>query len=250
VHIPGIISGGMSYLASPRRRRRMTWLGAVLGVAVAVVIVVAVFPNTGGNLSQKHSNVPVQRVQVEKEVPMTRQRRAAVDELFDRFVPAAIERKNPGGAYDLVTAQGHAGGTRADWRNGQLPVYAYDAKGTTFHGYIVEGSYAKEMDLELDLQPRSPHDGPVAYAVTLKQVGGRWLIDSIYPRTAYGPTEPVKGGKEPEPGQQPDASIPQAKTGVAWLLIAGLVLLILGAPAIFFLTQWWSGRRHRSRFAD
>ena len=228
----------------------MTWLGSFLLVAVAIVFVVILFPNTSGNGPQHFSNTPVQRVQVDKQVPMTRARRAAANELFDRFVPAAIERKDPGAAYDLVTAQGRDGLTRKDWQNGQLPVYAYDAKGTTFHGYVVEGSYAKEMDLELDLQPRSPKEGPVAYAVTLKQVGGRWLIDSIYPRTSYGPTEPVKGGGKEPAGQQPDASIPQAKTGVAWLLIAGLAVLILGVPAVFFVTQWWSGRRHRSRFAD
>ena len=227
----------------------MAWLGGFMGIAFAVLLLVIFFPNTSGSGPGHFSNTPVQRVQVEKQVPVTRQRRAAVNELFDRFVPAAIERKDPGAAYDLVTAQGHSGVTREEWRHGQLPVYAYDAKGTTFHGYIVEGSYAKEMDLELDLQPRSPKDAPVAYAVTLKQVGGRWLIDSIYPRTSYGPVEPVKGGKEPV-GGQPDASIPQAKTGVAWLLIGGLVVLILGVPAVFFVTQWWSGRRHRSRFAD
>ncbi|HET7352707.1 MAG TPA: hypothetical protein VFJ11_01500 [Gaiellaceae bacterium] len=239
----------MSVVASPRRRRRLAWLGGFLVVAVAIVFLVTLFPNTSGFGPQHFSNTPVQRVQVEKQVPVTRERRAAVNELFDRFVPAAVERKDPGAAYDLVTAQGRSGLTREDWRNGQLPVYAYDARGTTFHGWIVEGSYAKEMDLELDLQPRSPKDGPVAYAVTVKQVGGRWLIDSIYPRTSYAPTSPAARGKEPA-GQQPDASIPQAKTGVAWLLIAGLVVLILGAPAVFFFTQWRSGRRHRSRFAD
>ncbi len=227
----------------------MAWLGGVLGVAVAVAILAVVLPNTGGSGPGHFTNTPVQRVQVEKQVPFTRQRRAAVNELFDRFVPAAIERKDPGAAYDLVTAQGHSGVTREEWRHGQLPVFAYDARGTTFHGYVVEGSYAKELDLELDLQPRSPKAGPVAYAVTLKQVGGRWLIDTIYPRTSYGPVEPVKGGKEPV-ARQPDASLPQGKTGVAWLLIAALVVLILGVPAVFFFTQWWSGRRHRSRFVD
>jgi hypothetical protein len=243
--------GEMSVLASPRRRRRMAWLGGFMGVAAAVLLVVIFLPGTSGNGPQHFSNTPVQRVQVERQVPMTRARRAAANRLFDRFVPAAVERKDPGAAYDLMTEQGRDGLTRKDWQNGQLPVYAYDAKGTTFHGYVVEGSYAREMDLELDLQPRSPKDGPVAYAVTLKQVDGRWLIDSIYPRTSYGPTEPVKagGGKQPA-GQQPDASIPQAKTGVAWILIGGLVILILGAPAVFFVTQWWSSRKHRSRFAD
>jgi hypothetical protein len=227
----------------------MMWLGGFLAVAVVVVFLVTLFPNTSGYHRDVFSKTPVQRVQVDKQVPMTPARRAAVNELFDRFVPAAIERKDPGAAYDLVTAQGHSGETRKDWEKGQLPVYAYDAKGSTFHGYIVEGSYAKELDLELDLQPRNPKDGPVAYAVTLKKIGDRWLIDSIYPRTSYGPTEPVKGGKTPK-GQQPDTSIPQAKTGIAWLLIAALVILILGAPAVFFFTQWWSGRKHRSRFTD
>ena len=228
----------------------MMWLGGFVAVAVVVVFLVTLFPNTSGYHRDVFSKTPVQRVQVEKQVPVTAARRREVNDLFDRFVPAAIERKDPGAAYDLVTSAGHSGETRAGWEKGQLPVYAYDAKGSTFHGWIVEGSYAKEMDLELDLQPHNPKDGPVAYAVTLKKVGDRWLLDSIYPRTSYGPTEPVKNGPKVPPGEQPDTSIPQAKTGIAWLLAAGLVILILGAPAVFFFTQWWSGRKHRSRFTD
>src|SRR4051794_41105725 len=142
----------MGFLDSPRRRRRAAWLGGVLGVAAAVVVVVVLlFPNTSGSGPEHFSNTPVQTVEVEKQVPVTRARRAAVDALFDRFVPAAIERKDLGAAYDLVTAQGHSGETRKDWQHGQLPVYSYDAKGTTFHGWTVEGSYAKELDVELDL---------------------------------------------------------------------------------------------------
>jgi hypothetical protein len=242
--------GGVPFLVSPRRRRRMAWLGGFLVVAVAVVILATLFPNTSGYGPQHFSNTPVQRVQVQRQVPVTPARRAEVNALFDRFVPAAIERQDPGGAYDLVTPAGRGGLTREDWQNGQLPVFAYDAKGSTFHGWVVEGSYKNELDLELDLQPRSPKDGPVAYAVTLKRVKDRWLIDSIYPRATYAPTSPVAGGGGQEKAPQPDASLPQAKTGIAWLLIATLLVLILGAPAVFFATQWWSGRRHRSRFAD
>jgi hypothetical protein len=242
----------MPLLWSPRRRRRIAWLGGFLGVAVVVAVMVALVPNTSGHEDNRHSNVPVQRVTVDKQVPVTPARRAEIDAVFDRFVPAAVERKDPGAAYDMVTPEGHAGLTREDWRKGRLPVFEYDAKGSNFHGWVNQASYPNEMDVELDLQPRSPKQGPVAYAVTLKRVKNRWLIDTIYPRTSYAPTSPAAKTTDKTPAsQQPDASIPQAKTGIAWLLIGTLVILILGAPTVFFVTQWWSGRKsRRSRFAD
>jgi hypothetical protein len=131
-------------------------------------------------------------------------------------------------------------------------VYEYDAKGSTFHGWRVEGSYKDEMDVELDLQPSSPKAGPVAYAVTLKRINKRWLIDSIYPRTSYAPTSPAARANDKTPAaQQPDASLPKAKTGIAWVLIVGFFLTIVAVPTVFFVTQWWSARKsRRSRFAD
>jgi hypothetical protein len=240
----------MSLLASPKRRKRVAWLGGAVAAAALVVVVVMLFPNTNGNLPQHFSNTPVQRVQAGKQVPVTPARRRALDALFDRFVPEAIERKDPAAAYHLVTFAGRAGLTHEEWLKGQLPVAAFDAAGTTFHGYHVEASYADEMDLELDLQPAKAGQGPVAYAITVKRVAGRWLIDSIYARTSYAPTQQAKARQQTTTEQPAAADDPKPKTGVFLVLAGVLVALILGAPAVFFFGQWWSGRRHRSRFVD
>jgi hypothetical protein len=239
-------------LESPRQRRRLAWLAGFLGVAAIAAVVAYLVPNYSGNVPQKFSNQPVQRVISQKSVPVTLARRAQVNALFDAFVPAAIERKDPVAAYDLLTTEGRSGQTRNDFRHGKLPVLAYDAKGATFHGWSVDDSYRDQMDVQLYLQPASPKDGPIDYAVGLKRERGRWLIDSIYARASYGSSAPAEasggGSASAKPGP---TGPPQGKTGLAWALIIVLVGAVAAVPAVFFAAQWRSNRRNRrGRFAD
>jgi hypothetical protein len=233
-------------LDSPRRRRRFAWLGIALGIAGLVVLGVLLIPNTSGHIEQHFSNEPVQRVVNEKQVPVTRAVRREVNALFDAFVPAAVARRDTSAAYDLATPAFHADGTRADWAAGHLPVYPYKPKGSTFHGWHVESSFPNDLSVELDLEPARAGEGPVAFAVELRRLRGRWLIDSFYPRTSYAPTQPAKGSGGGGGEEEPAASaLPKAHTGLLWAVMGGFFALILIVPLIFFGAQWVANRKAR-----
>jgi hypothetical protein len=236
-------------LSSPRRRRRLAWLGAGLVACLAAAAALVLFPSTKGKVDENFSNEPVQRVTVPKQVAVTPERRARVNALFDEFVPAAVERRDPGSAYDLVTPEFRGGAARSVWRRGDLPVYPYDARGKAFHGWTVDTSYPTTMSVQLFLQPRNPKDGPVAYSVDLKRLHGRWLIDSFYPRAAYGSVAASTTGQSDEASAAAPPAEKQAHGTVMWFLILGffglvvlLPVVLLGGPTLRARLSRRSGR--------
>jgi hypothetical protein len=236
-------------LASPRRRRRLAWLGGTLVACLVAALVVALVPHTSGEIDRNFSNEPVQRVIPERNVPVTPARRAEVNVLFDAFVPAAVERRDPSAAYDLVTPAFRGGVDRSVWDHGDLPVYPYEPHGKVFHGWTVDTSYRTSMSVQLFLQPRDPKDGPVAYSVDLKRLRGRWLIDSFYPRAAYAPTASATGSKTG--AKTGVAAAPPAERrahgGVMWILILVFVALVVLTPVVLLAGPSFRDRLARGR---
>jgi hypothetical protein len=241
----------MPLVESPRLRRRLTRVGALAVVCLIAALVVVLFPNTNGKQKSTFSNAPVQRVTAERQVPVTPARRAEVNKLFDAFVPAAVERRDPAAAYDLVTPSFRGGASRRAWRNGELPVYPYEPKGHTFHGWTVDVSYRTSMSVQLYMQPRNPKDGPVDYSIDLRRLRGRWLIDSFYPRATYAPVVSAGPPKVRSETKAPPATLfRQAKGGLMWVLILAFFSLVVAVPLCFFAVQWLSARRGRRRVAE
>ncbi len=238
----------MLLVESPRVRRRLAKLVVVAVACLVATLVVVFFPNTNGNLKSRFSNEPAQRVVVERQVPVTPARRAEVNALFDAFVPAAVLRRDPGAAYDLVTPEFRGGASRSAWRRGKLPVYPYSPRGHRFHGWTVDTSYRDTMSVELFMQPLHPEDGPVDYSVDLRRVHGKWLIDSFYPRATYAPVAAGDRSKENGKGAAPAAStLPKARGGLMWILIVVFFSLIVAVPVGLFTRQSLSNRRSRRR---
>src|SRR5262245_35120601 len=90
---------------SARRRRWLLW-AAGLGVAVLAGVLVWQFvPNEkGGDISAPTQTGPVKTVARVRQVPVTAQRRAAIDATLAKFVPLAMGRRNPAAARGYVTA--------------------------------------------------------------------------------------------------------------------------------------------------
>ena len=236
----------MFFVESPRLRRRLLRLGAVAAVCGTVGIVFVLLPNTNGKVKETFSNEPVQRVVTQRQVPVTPARRAQVNKLFDAFVPAAIARRDPGAAYDLVTPAFRVGTTRAEWRHGAVPVSFYQPRSHTFHGWTVDVSYPAFMSVQLYLLPRNPKDGAVDYSVDLKRLHGRWLVDSLYQRATYAPAAAARRAKAPPKATAPPATLfPKAKGGLMWIVILAFLSLIVAVPLCFFAVQWFSARRGR-----
>ena len=240
-----------SFTGSPRLRRRLVRLAAGAVVCLVFVVVFLLLPNTNGNVKSTFSNEPAQRVISERQVPVTPRRRAEVNALFDAFVPAAVERRNPGAAYELVTPTFRGGTSRVAWRKGDLPVYPYEPRGGTFHGWTVDLSYRERMSVQLFLQPRNPKNGPVAFSVDLRRLHGRWLIDAFYPRTGYAPVAAAAGSHartKPEAASGGGVTATRKQRGLMWVVLVSLFSLVVAVPLCIFAGQWFEARRGRRRF--
>ena len=247
--VPSLVPG------SPRARRRLTWAAGVLVAVVVGVVIYLVVPNEHGGIATPQETGTVQLVPRAKEVRVTARTRASIDSLFDRFVPAAIARRDPGSVRPYVTANLWSQATPEEWRAGSIPVPPYEPAGATFHGWSTLYSYRRLIGLRLTLQPKRPR-GPVgSFVVNLRRVGPRWLIDEIY-------EEGLHGGAAAAPSTPKTAATTTAKPdtglhgqiGGIWLLVPlGLLSLIVIVPAALFTRQWWTDsrvkRRHRAELS-
>lgn len=234
-----------SWVRSPRARRRLIWLGALVAAGAVTALVFALLPNDNGGIVTPTSNEPVQQVKRERQVPLTASGRAEIDVLLDRFVSTAVARRDPGAAYDLVTPSLRSGTTRTDWRAGIVPAPTYDPSGV--QGWRLIYSYRNVASVELTVQPGKTEHAVGAFVVDLKRIGSRWLVDGIYERATYagggGKTATTATATETTPTSRPIGGS-RGRLGMVWLLIPlGFLSLIVIVPLIIFLSGWLADRR-------
>jgi hypothetical protein len=247
-----IISGVMTWVSSPRARRRLLWLGALAAAGAIATIVVALLPNDKGGISTPTSNEPVQRIRGERQVSLSKASRVQINTLLDRFVPAAVARRDPAAAYDLVTPSLRAQTTRADWASGSIPAPTYDPSGTEFRGWRVVLSYPNQASIELTLQPGKTERDPAAFFVDLKRIKSRWLVDGIYQQASFATSSGSTATAKTETGafKRPIGGS-RGRLGAIWFLVPlGLLSLIVIVPAVIFLAGWIADRRVARKYRD
>jgi hypothetical protein len=172
--------------------------------------------------------------------------RRAIDATLDRFVPAAVQRRDLAAAYDLVTATMRTGITRRAWAHGTTNVMAYPARGTRFHGWTVDLAQPRYVMLDLLLQPRPrSHKGPMIFTVELRRLHGRWLVASFIPSASFAGAEKT-GSMQAFADYGPLASKNPKPKHVNRLFLIGpalLVLLIVALPVGIVMRGWRRNRR-------
>jgi hypothetical protein len=222
----------------------------VLVAAGAAVLVFVLLPNDKGGIESSSETGTVQVVQDRKQIRVTPQMRASIDTLFDRFVPLAVARRDPGSVRPLVTRNLWRQATPAEWSSGTIPVPPYDPAGTTFHGWSTIYAYPRELSVRLTLEPKRPRDPVGSLVVGLKQTGSRWLVDSVYLEGTHG------GESAAAPTQTTGAATTterviggsRGRLGAVWILVPlSLLSLIVIIPFFVFTRQWWRDRQVKRR---
>ena len=216
----------MPVLGSARARRRAVWVAAFAAVVVATAAAIVLLPK--GTPDKVTLRPGAQVVSTPRTIKLTADRRRAIDDVLDRFIPAAVERRNPLRALPLVTHDFRAGVSRDEWSRGNLPVFPYTTRSEKFHGWRLNYSYPREVSIELLLHP-GPREtlGPLAVTAVFKQVGERWLIDSFVPSASFAPTQ-----KSPKVVASPDFTPfaegrGNAQLSSRWLLVPAAVLALI-----------------------
>jgi len=228
--------------ASPRARRRAARIGVALA-AIGAVAALALTVQHHGHRSAPVTSAPVRVPAEQEQVRVTAADRDAIDATLDRFVPAAMGRRDPGVAYDLSTPALRQGMTRAQWRHGQIPVYPLVPRGTEFHGWRLNYAYRGDIDLDLLLQPKAGSGGrPISYRIELKRIDRRWLVDSAIPVAVFG-SHRITATPDFGPGAAVGGS-GKSRLSPAWFLLpAAIVGLFLAIPVGLLARDWRRGRR-------
>jgi hypothetical protein len=173
--------------------------------------------------------------------------RPAIDALLDAFVPAVVEQKNLKAGWNMVAGVARTT-TYREWLKGNTSVQSYPAKGTRFHGFVVNYSYPGDIGFDILLQPTKESLGAWSFRAEAQKLGGRWRITTWYPVATYAPpgkTQTVLGPNDLGPGNASSTAGGSSRLG-PWvrLLPVLFVVGIAAAGAGVAGTRW---RRNRAR---
>jgi hypothetical protein len=176
--------------------------------------------------------------------------RAAINALLDEFVPDVVAQKDLKRGWELAAGVARTT-SRAEWLKGNTSVQKYPAKGTRFHGWLVNYSYPGDVGFDILLQSTNPKQGAWSFRAEAQKIAGHWRITTWYPVATFAPpgkTQTVLGPNDIGPSNGAvAASVSRGKLG-AWVLllpIGGVAALALGA--VGFATTRWARQRRRVR---
>lgn len=167
--------------------------------------------------------------------------RAAIGALLDRFVPAVVAGRDPQLGKTLVAG------------DATTYVQRYPAKGTSFHGFLVNYSYPGDVGFDLLLQPTAAQKevGAWSFRGEAKKIHGVWKIVSWYPVATFAPagrTQTVLGPNDLGPADGASAAgVANGRLGSWVLLTPVLALGLLGLGVASVAGSRWAKRRSRVR---
>ena len=241
------------YPASPRLRRRLAWLGAVVAAAGAVVLLIYLFPSPERVESEPLRPggwVPAPQREVEPSQDATTHALAVAAD----FVRTAVARRNVGSSWDLVTPTFRTGFTRKAWAKGDIPVVPFPVDATKWR---LEYSWEDELGFEVALLPPPKSDvRATIFDVGMRAVGSgddrHWLVDYFSPGPvgmAPAAAAPVRPGNLPNLGSR--TSTGDSRLNTKWLILPfGVLALALIVPLGFGTFQWYRGYKARRAYAS
>src|SRR5262245_385460 len=181
----------MSFLASPRKRRRASIAAIVVVVAAPLIFLGIHFSNSG---SANDANGPYVNedslYKQPKHVRFTAAKRREVHETLAHFIRTAVARHRVIESWDLAGPALRKGLTRKQWATGSIPVTPYPV---AKHGQgawdIVRYSYRDKVGLEVLLFPKPGSGYSLATVDTdvVRGNDGRWRINYWMLTKFHGP---------------------------------------------------------------
>jgi hypothetical protein len=235
---------------SPRRRRRLAWIGGALAAVVAFVLAVVLLPKASPAPESAVTGT-VSAARAEPPLRLTRARRAELDSVVHRFVDTAVTRGDPAAAWALASRSMRAGVRRSAWNNGDLPgVSPFPASAVRDVSWSVAYRAPERVGLDV-LVVAQPGSGrrSLVYQADLVLEDGRFLVETWTPEATLtaGAAVPAKSGAS----SRAEAPSNRGRLDARWLLLpAGILLVLLGSAAFLIARHALRSRRAYRRYRE
>jgi hypothetical protein len=249
------------FLASPRRRRRLTRIGLVV-VALGAVAGIVIWnpggldPPKGAEPERVPPTLTRPRGEPYKPLTVTADTRREIDATVDRFVASAVARRNLDTAWELASPEMREGISRGEWERGELPVQPYPARAIA--GVDWELGYV-DLDaviIDVMIQPRRGSGERVqVYSAQLSRADGdddeRWLVDSWIPAATLGGDQPRAQPAGERPPGVPPLAFDDARLSAWWFLVPAFFLaLMILTPLVLILRSVRTRRRAERNYRE
>ena len=233
--------------ASPRARRRLVWVAAAVALVVVGGTIAVLLPESSPPSPAAEGNEGPAQLAVAANTHIPLSTRREIDRVLDRFIPAAVGRKDADTAWALAGPELRASSSLGEWRRGNSPVPTYPVAGTTFHAWKTIDAGPRYVVFNILLHPTPGADvSSYEFSGEMVENGDRWLVNRLYTIAVFnrvtkttheiGPADFAA----PPPGPTPNGHAALGDVGL--LPVVGLLALVLLVPLGFGAVAL---RRHR-----
>jgi hypothetical protein len=242
--------------SSPRLRRRVVRIGAVLTVAGGIAAIALLVRSPNPPPATPAKNAPPAQL-VTRSTRVSPAERRAINATLDRFLGSSLDRSSPTTAWRLAGPELKSGSTLRQWRAGTSPIPYFPTREKKFHSWeaVDAGRGYVVFDHLLVHPQRGSKTSAWIFSGEVVMRGSHWLVNRLY--TIAVMQKPTKAGMHQVGPQDYAAQGPsQAQEtsggtlGKQWLLVgAGLVGLALLFPLGYAIASGVRSRRHTKEYA-
>jgi hypothetical protein len=238
---------------SPRLRRRLKWLAIAGSLVVAGVLVAVLIPSKGPSSDEAVGVGAPAQLAINTHQKLSPADRHQIDTLLDRFIPAAVERRDPATAWALAGPELRSASSLGAFRKGDLPVPTYPANEKNYHHWRAIDVEKGSVVLNVLVHPKDPKKlGTWVFSIEVVKSKSRWLVNRIYtiavmnppvrPATVTHELGPADYAAPPPTSRTSTTSSPSSHSFLLPVVaIFALVLLIplaLGVAALVRARRW------------
>jgi hypothetical protein len=175
---------------SPRLRRRLKWAAIAGSLVVAGILVAVLVPSKGPSNGNPVGVRPPAQLAINTHQKLSRADRREIDTLLDRFIPAAVDRRDPATAWALAGPELRSASSLSAFRKGDLPVPNYPANEKNYHHWRAIDVEKGSVVLNVLVHPRDPKKlGTWVFSVEVVKPKSHWLVNRIYTIAVMNPPE-------------------------------------------------------------
>ena len=239
---------------SPRLRRRLKWVAIAGSLVVAGILVAVLIPSTGPSSGNAVGTRRPAQLAVNTHQKLSQADRRQIDTLLDRFIPAAVDRRDPSTAWALAGPEMRGASSLSAFRNGDLPVPSYPANERNYHHWRAIDVEKGSVVLNVLVHPRDPKKiGTWVFSVEVVKSKSRWLVNRIYtiavmnppvrPATVTHELGPADYAAPPPTSRTSTTSSPSSHSFL--LPVVAILALILVNPLALGIAVFVRARRWR-----